>query len=187
MARIATAPTFSRLISAPSAPQPPIAAARVAPILAAPRRRSKAQFSAQIADRMNTLTALRKQYTARRSRSSPLLPQEATQLSHAQLDNATPPQRAQILTALRGAMNDDQAYQAAMRQIAPHSPVTAIAGSMVGNSAPASTPMWFDSKYAPSLDDVAHVLSGDSLLNPNKATTGQQEKGETQEHGADAP
>lgn len=136
----------------------------------------KQQFSAQIADRMNTLTALRKQYGPTIT-PSVLLPQEATALA-GQLDNATPPQRAQILTALRGTMNNDDAYQAAMHQIAPHSPVTAIAGQMVGNSAPASTPAWFDSRYAPKVEDVARILSGDSLLNPSKATTGQQEKGE---------
>lgn len=134
------------------------------------------QFSDQIADRMTTLKALRTQYGPTIT-PSVLLPQEAKQLSGA-LDNAAPPQRAQMLVGLRGAMNDDVAYQNAMRQIAPHSPVTAIAGSMVGNSAPASTPMWFDQRYAATIDDAAYMLSGDSLLNPNKATTGQQEKGE---------
>lgn len=134
------------------------------------------QFQDQIADRMATLKALRTQYGPSIA-PLPLLPQEASQLS-SQLDNATPGQRAQMLVGLRGAMNDDQAYQNAMRQIAPHSPVTAIAGSMVGNSAPASTAMWFDQKYAPKMEDAAVMLLGDSLLNPNKATTGQQEKGE---------
>lgn len=136
----------------------------------------KQQFTAQIADRMSTLKALQKRYGPTIS-SSPLLPQEATALA-GQLDSAPPQQRAQLLVGLRGAMNDDQAYQSAMRQIAPQSPVTAIAGTMVNSSAPASTPAWFDQKFAPKIDDVAHILSGDSLLNPNKATTGQQEKGE---------
>jgi hypothetical protein len=136
----------------------------------------KAQFQAQIQDRMATLKALRTQYGPTIT-PSVLLPQEATQLS-AQLDSAAPSQRAQMLVSLRGAMNDDQAYQNSMHQIAPHSPVTAIAGSMVGNSAPASTPMWFDQKYAATIKDASLMLSGDSLLNPNKATTGQQEKGE---------
>ena len=56
---------------------------------------------------------------------------------------------AEILTTLRNAFNNDDAYQAAMRQIAPRSPVTAIAGSMAGNSSPASTPVWFDKQFAP--------------------------------------
>lgn len=134
------------------------------------------QFQDQIADRMSTLKALHTQYGSSIA-TLPLLPQEASALS-GQLDNAPPAQRAKMLVGLRGAMSDDQAFQAAMRQIAPHSPVTAIAGSMVGNSAPASTPMWFDQKYAATVDDAAYMLSGDSLLNPNKSTTGQQEKGE---------
>lgn len=137
---------------------------------------AKQKFAAQIEDRMTTLKALRTQYGPTIT-PSVLLPQEATQLS-SQLDSATPQQRAQMLTSLRGTVNDDDAYQNVMRQIAPHSPVTAIAGTMVSSSAPASTPAWFNQKYAPQLADVAHMLSGDSLLNPNKATTGQQEKGE---------
>lgn len=137
---------------------------------------ARTQFQDQIADRMSTLKALRTQYGSQIG-SLPLLPQEASTLSN-QLDNSPPPQRAQMLVSLRGAMNDDQAFQSAMRQVAPHSPVTAIAGSMVGNSAPASTPMWFDQKYAATTTDASRILSGDSLLNPNKATTGQQEKGE---------
>lgn len=136
----------------------------------------KQQFSAQIADRMTTLKALQKQYGPTIS-SSPLLPQEASALA-GQLDNSPPKQAAQMLVGLRSAANDDVAYQNIMRQIAPHSPVTAIAGTMVNSSAPASTPAWFDQNFAPKLDDVAHILSGDSLLNPNKAATGQQEKGE---------
>lgn len=136
----------------------------------------RTQFQEQIADRMSTLTALHKQYGSSIG-TMPLLPQEASALS-GQLDNAPPVQRAKMLVNLRGAMNDDTAFQAAMRQIAPHSPVTAIAGSMVGNSAPASTPMWFDQRYAATIDDASKILAGDSLLNPNKATTGQLEKGE---------
>jgi hypothetical protein len=144
----------------------------------------KQQFGAQIADRMATLKALRTQYGSAIT-PSPLLPQEAAQLSN-QLESATPPQRTQMLMNLRGAMGDDQAYQNAMRQIAPHSPVTAIAGSMIGNSAPASTPVWFDQNFAPKLDDVTHVLRGEQLLNPStggKQAQLEQESGKGALHG----
>lgn len=138
----------------------------------------KAQFQSQIADRMATLKAMRTQYGAAIA-PLPLLPQEANQLSNA-LQGATPPERTQMLIGLRGAMNDDVAYRNSMRQIAPHSPVTAIAGMMVGNSAPASTPIWFDQQYAPKLGDVDRVLRGEQLLNPaagGKAAQAEQESG----------
>jgi hypothetical protein len=137
----------------------------------------KQQFQAQIADRMATLKALRTQYGSGVS-ASPLLPQEAAQLSTA-LEGAPVSQRAQMLVSLRGATGDDQAYQAMMRQIAPHSPVTAIAGSMVGSSAPAATPTWFSPDYAPKIADVNHVLRGEALLNPSSAGKAAQSEQET--------
>lgn len=136
------------------------------------------QFQSQIADRMSTLKALRTQYGPSIT-PSVLLPQEAGMLTQ-QLEESTPQDRAKLLVSLRGAMGDDQAYQNAMRQIAPHSPVTAIAGAMVGANAPASTPIWFSPDYAPKLSDVDHVLRGEALLNPasaGKAAAAEQEAG----------
>ncbi len=131
--------------------------------------------TAQIHDRMATLDALRKQYGSAIS-TTPLLPQEAAQLS-SQLDQATPGQKAQLLTSLRGAFNDDNAYQGAMRQIAPHSPVTAIAGQMVGESSPASTPVWFDKNFAPDLTTPQRILAGEALLNPTRGEKAEEEGG----------
>ncbi|MGH8268314.1 MAG: hypothetical protein ACRETS_13430, partial [Steroidobacteraceae bacterium] len=54
-------------------------------------------------------------------------------------------------------------------QIAPHSPVTAIAGELVGSQAPSATPSWFDQRYAPRLSDVQAIMQGEDLLNPNWA------------------
>lgn len=139
-----------------------------------PQQQSQQQFQSQIADRMATLKAMRTQYGPGVAQA-PLLPQEAKMLSN-QLENATPQDRAQMLVRLRGSMNDDDAYQSTMRQIAPHSPVTALAGSMVGTSAPASTPVWFDHNFASKISDVGRILRGDELLNPPKQDA--QEKGE---------
>lgn len=123
-------------------------------------------MAGQVADRMNTLSALRKQYGPQIG-MAPLLPQEASQLS-SQLDSATPQAKMGLLTALHSSMGNDEAYQATMRQIAPHSPVTAIVGQMTGQSAPASTPVWFDPKFAPKASDGAAILGGDAMLNPGK-------------------
>jgi hypothetical protein len=135
----------------------------------------------QVADRMATLEAMRKQYGSQVA-IQPLLPQETQQLT-AQLQQSTPMQRAEILTALRNGFNNDDAYQAAMRQIAPRSPVTAIAGQMIGSSSPASTPVWFDRQYASQLPDVERVLRGEALLNP---AAGGKEAAQEQEGGKGA-
>lgn len=133
------------------------------------------QFGTQIADRMATLKAMRTQYGPSVS-PSPLLPQEAGQLSN-QLDSVDYKQRASLLVQLRQAVGDDVAYQGIMSQVAPHSPVTAIAGQLVNANAPVATPTWFDQQYAPQLADVAHVLRGEELLNPGSAgKTAQQEQ-----------
>lgn len=133
---------------------------------------------ANVADRMSTLEAMRKQYGSQVA-VQPLLPQETAQLT-AQLQQSTPTQRAELLTTLRNSFNNDDAYQAAMRQIAPRSPVTAIAGQMIGSQAPASTPVWFDNKYSPQVPDVERVLRGEALLNPaagGKEAAAEQESG----------
>lgn len=137
--------------------------------------------SATISDRMATLETMRKQYGSSVN-IQPLLPQETAQLTN-QLQQSTPTQRAQLLTTLRNSFNNDDAYQAAMRQIAPRSPVTAIAGQMIGSQAPASTPAWFDNKYAPQLPDVERVLRGEALLNP---AAGGKEAAQDQEAGKGA-
>lgn len=142
------------------------------------------QVQAKIADRMATLKAMQQQYGST-VQQLPLLPQEASLLS-GQMQNATPGQRAQFLVGLRDAFGDDQAFESAMHQIAPHSPVTAIAGTMVGRSTPAQMPAWYSNDFAPKMLDVERVLRGEALLNPaaaGKAATAEQEKGKGALHG----
>lgn len=127
----------------------------------------QAAIGKEIADRMSTISALRAQ-NGPQVGVKPLLPQEAGLLTNA-LQTAPVAQRASLLVGLRQAINNDTAYQAAMLQIAPHSPVTSIAGQMVGENAPSSTPLWFDPAYAPKIQDVQRVLGGEALLNPTAA------------------
>jgi hypothetical protein len=137
----------------------------------------------QINDRVTTLAAMRKEYGTQIP-MAPLLPQEVAQVS-SQLQSGTPVRQAQLLGTLREAMDNDEAYMAAMRQIAPHSPVIAIAGSMLPHSPPSpgtpadSRPPWYDANFAPNTLDVGRILRGEQLLNP--ATPGSaaqaQEKG----------
>lgn len=136
------------------------------------------QISATIEDRMASLRAMQKQYGSS-VQTLPLLPQEAQALT-SQLDGATPGQRAQLLVSLRQTIGDDDAYQAVLRQVAPHSPVTAIAGDLVGRTSPGQMPVWYDQNYAPQMLDVQRILRGEALLNPasgSKAAAAEQEDG----------
>lgn len=138
----------------------------------------QAKIGATLADRMATIRALRAKNGSQIG-DKPLLPQDAAQLSN-YLQSVKPEDRALTLTALRRVTNDDETYQAMMDQVAPHSPVTAIAGTMIGTSAPSRTPVWFNNTYVPSLDDVKLVLIGEQLLNPEaagKVAASEQEKG----------
>lgn len=133
-------------------------------------------IGATVADRMATLATLRKQYGPQIG-LQPLLPQESAQLTNV-LQSSPPAQRAQLLTGLHQSIGNDEAYQAIMREIAPHSPVTAIAGSMLGNAAPNNQPTWFDPKLAPTAQDATTVIRGEALLNPglNGAEAGKEEE-----------
>ncbi len=80
----------------------------------------------QMADRMVTLRTIKGQY-GERAGNAPLLPQEADALS-SMLKQASPRQGSELFGALSTAINDPDAYRAAMQQIAPDSPVKAFAG-----------------------------------------------------------
>lgn len=138
----------------------------------------QAKIESTISDRMASLAAMQKQYGAA-AQTMPLLPQEATALTQ-QLEGAPPTQRAQMLATIRQSIPDDAAYQAVMRQVAPHSPVTAIAGDMVGHTSPGQMPTWYDHSFAPRVSDAQLILQGEALLNPasaGKAAAAEQESG----------
>ncbi|MGH8142826.1 MAG: hypothetical protein ACREU2_09950 [Steroidobacteraceae bacterium] len=137
------------------------------------------QIGATLADRMTTLTAMRKQYGPA-VQTLPLLPQEANAVT-SQLDGATPTARAQLLVGLRQAIPDDATYQAVLHQVAPHSPVTAIAGELIGATSPGQMPVWYDHAFAPQMLDVQRILRGEALLNPasaGKQASSEQESGD---------
>lgn len=93
--------------------------------------------SAIFEDRSNTLGAMRKQF-GNRVGLKPLLPQESAELLRT-LDVAGPNGSAKIFGALRAAIDNDEIYLAAMRQIAPDSPVKAHAGMLMAMGASVTT------------------------------------------------
>jgi hypothetical protein len=145
------------------------------------------QIGQQLTDRMTTLGALQKQYGPG-VQTLPLLPQEASQLTD-QLDTAPAAQRVQLLASLHDAIGSDGAYQAVLRQIAPHSPVTAIVGGIVGHASAQQSPVWYNQQYAPPLGNADLILHGEDLLNPTvvKGDAAQTEAGKGSSRGFPMP
>lgn len=102
----------------------------------------------------------------------PFSRQEAEQLSQ-QLENMTPKDRVGVLTSLNQGITVPGGYQEVMKQILPNSPVSSVAGTMLGHADPAQKPTWFDGKYVIPQAQTALVLAGEQLLNPQ----GQEKDG----------
>lgn len=100
----------------------------------------------------------------------PLLPQEAKAIS-AQLEQMSPEQQSNLFGTLHSAMGDDKAYVGAMQQIAPDSPVRALAGVLAGKQRTLTTGTnWFRPDDVVSSGDVAKTMAlGESILNKSKA------------------
>lgn len=134
---------------------------------------SKAQ--SQFADRMVTIRAMRKQYGSEVG-NSPLLPGEASMMAAA--INMMPPKGAlQLFGGLSHAINDPDAYEAAIQQIAPDSPVRALAGRIYAKQ---DTNSGGVTKGTPGADagNVAMLMvRGEALLNPGKAEAKEDGKG----------
>lgn len=104
----------------------------------------------------------------------PLLPQEAKALS-AQLEQMSPDQQSKLFGTLHAAMGDDKAYAGAMQQIAPDSPVRALAGMLAGKQRKLTTETyWYKPDDIVTSGDVAKTMAlGESILNKSKAEKGQ--------------
>lgn len=95
--------------------------------------------------------------------NTPLLSKPETRQLTGWLDNQKPSDRLQTLTSLRTSMPNDQAYGALMKQLAPDSPITAVAGSMLDKPSGAQAP-WFDSKFATDPIVPQRMLEGQDIL-----------------------
>jgi hypothetical protein len=107
----------------------------------------------------------------------PLLPQEAQQLGGA-LDAATPKQAAEMFAVLREATGDDKTFRGMLAQLAPDSPVRAVAGVLASKQrALTMVRNWIaDDVVAGSRDVAATILEGEAALNPSKAAKGKDGK-----------
>jgi hypothetical protein len=105
-----------------------------------------------------------------------LTKEEAGQLSKF-LKDGTADARTQLLGALKGAMPDQESYVATMQQIAPDSPVTAWAGSLMSRR-----PYVQENTIRANVETQATRVSqlmirGESILNPSAGDKKQDGKG----------
>lgn len=124
-------------------------------------------FTEQVADRVATITAMRKEYGTQVP-MRPLLPQEAQQLSTT-LDKANPKQQAELFATLSQSADTD-AYKGIMQQIAPDSPVRALAGMIAGKqrSMTLDTHLFGPDDVTTGGDVATTMLQGQRLLDATK-------------------
>lgn len=125
--------------------------------------------AAQMQERVVTLDAMRAQY-GEQVQLKPLLPQEAVSLASV-INKASPRQAADLFGTLRNVIGDDEIYRAAVQQIAPDSPVRALAGLMAAKQRQLTLERnWVrDDVVALSGDVAATMLAGEAILNPSRA------------------
>lgn len=130
----------------------------------------------QMRDRVASITAMQKQYGPQ-VQMRPLLPQESKFLSAA-LDQASPRQQVDLFGTLRKSFDDDSAYTAAMQQIAPDSPVKALAGILVAKQRKITleSNVFSADTTAMSGDIAATLLNGEELLNKTKGQKAEDGK-----------
>lgn len=134
---------------------------------------SSEELPAVLSDRVAALQGMRERFGPTVA-MKPLLPQEAKQLS-AQLEQMSPDQQSNLFATLHSALGDDKAYAGAMQQIAPDSPVRALAGMLAGKQRSLTTAThWFKPDDVVTSGDVAKTMAlGESILNKSKASKEQ--------------
>ncbi|HCY61540.1 MAG TPA: hypothetical protein DHV59_01590 [Oxalobacteraceae bacterium] len=136
-------------------------------------------LSSQMSERVATISAMRKEYGPQ-VKMNPLLPQEAKALVSL-LDEASPKQQAMLFSTLRGAFNDDSAYTAAVMQIAPDSPVKAVAGVLTAarHSITLESKWYGTDSVAASTDVAETLLLGESMVNKTAGQKAQDGSGKS--------
>lgn len=120
-------------------------------------------------DSAGTLASLRsrantqEQVSEQMGVNTPLLSKQETKQFTGWLDNQKPGDRLQALTALRATMPSDESYGALMKQIAPGSPITAVAGAMLDKPS-GQAPSWYNPKFAVDPVVPQRMLEGEQIL-----------------------
>ncbi len=115
---------------------------------------------AQLRSRANTQGAVSTQTGV----NTPLLSKAENKQFTSWLTAQAPQDRVQTLTALRASMPTDQSYAALMKQIAPGSPLTAIAGSMMDRPQSGAVPNYYNPAFATPAVVPIRILEGKDIL-----------------------
>lgn len=143
----------------------------------------QADFGAELNRRQGVAATMQQTYGAPYSM---LTKAEATTLNQG-FQRMTTQQRLGYLNSIRTSVNDPVAYRSIMSQIAPDSPVTAMAGMILQKQNPNIVskptqvgPVTMGSWEVYTQQDVAGImLEGEALLNPNKLDKSENGKGKT--------
>ena len=137
------------------------------------------QFSQQLKDRFNMAQSMSRDF------GTPVVPfskQEAAQFASA-LDSMPAVGRMSYLRAINQSATSPDAYQAAIQQIRPDSPVTALAGGYMTLDGQTANQGGLFSRLAGNSNSVLftkvaeQLLKGEDLINPPAQIKGQEGKG----------
>lgn len=95
--------------------------------------------------------------------NTPLLTKTETQAFTSWLGSQPPAQRLQTLAQLRTTLPSDVAYSALLKQIAPQSPLTAIAGTTLDRPT-INAPSWYNPKFSTDPMVGQRILEGEAIL-----------------------
>ncbi len=115
---------------------------------------------AQLRSRANTQGAVSEQTGV----NTPLLSKAETKQFTGWIASQPPVERVATLSNLRATMPNDQSYTALMKQIAPGSPLTAIAGSMMDRPAQGALPNWYNPTFTTPGVVPQRILEGEQIL-----------------------
>jgi len=127
----------------------------------------QAAFGAEIGKRQGVAATMQQTYQT----PYQLLSKTEAQTLSQGFERMTTQQKVGYLETIRRSVPDPMAYRTIMQQVAPDSPVTAMAGMILSKQAEVTRSSWFgmSKEVFPSQDVAAIVLEGEALMNPGKA------------------
>lgn len=133
----------------------------------------QAAFGAELSKRTGVASTMQQTYGAPYTL---LTKAEATTLNQG-FERMTSEQRVGYLQTIRKSVTDPVAYRSIMGQIAPDSPVTAMAGMILSKQNPVIVKGWTSDTVYAQRDVASIMLEGEALLNPSKGAKGEDGKG----------
>src|ERR1700722_12878123 len=94
----------------------------------------------------------------------PLLSKSESKALGGQFASQGPTGQLNLLTGLRQGLPTDGTYESVLHQIAPSSPVAAVAGMMVDRPTDRAAPTWYNPKFSADPQVAQRILQGESIL-----------------------